>query len=808
MFCPECGTESKPGQKFCRKCGSPLPQQSSAERSQSSAQPSQNMRPSHSAQPKPALKVSKAPRSKIVVPLAILCGALVVALIVVLVRTFAGGGGIGASKSEEPSGTHDAAATHGTIPTVEDPETGEQVVALQHASLVAPIASAPEPDVQAQADTYTVESNLSNVINADRVKAQPEVADMLQKQGFAVFQNKWGGEEFFSVYETNRYNLDPNFVTVDSLMHTYHLYYQYLQKNTERSRLAACVQDMSKQLLATSAEQLKELEGTEWEEAAKRNTAFFAVGASLQDPNTEVPTAVANVVSTELKSIRAHDGIAMSPLLGDEVDYSQYIVRGYYEGDDTLEAYFRTMMWYGQLNFTQKDEDLDRSALLMTMALKDDALKNWEAVYAVTSFFAGASDDSGYYEYKPILDVAYGTDVTTKDLVGNDKAWQHFHNLTKAMPAPQINSVPRTQEEQADEDATKGFRLMGQRFTFDEMIFTRLTTPNVGKNSSGKTRTLPMALDVPASLGSDEALDITKAEGAADFEGYEQNVRDLREQLANESDPRWSSSLYGQWLYTLNPLLGNKREGYPAFMQSTQWARKDLLSYLGSYTELKHDTVLYSKQMMAEMGGDIPKDKDDRGYVEPEPVVFKRLANLTASTRDGLANYKLLADEDAQNLDKLEQLASQLATIASKELAGELPSDDEFELIRSYGGQLEHFWQEAYRDEAKSKRLTVQEYPAAIVTDVATDASNGAVLELGTGRTMTIYAVVPVDGKLRIATGTVYSYYEFEQPLSNRLTDSSWRQMLGMELNGNGKYNQDNAPSLPTWTDGFVVQPN
>ena len=31
-------------------------------------------------------------------------------------------------------------------------------------------------------------------------------------------------------------------------------------------------------------------------------------------------------------------------------------------------------------------------------------------------------------------------------------------------------------------------------------------------------------------------------------------------------------------------------------------------------------------------------------------------------------------------------------TIAEKELRGELPTDEEFELIRSYGGQLEHFW--------------------------------------------------------------------------------------------------------------------
>ena len=52
-------------------------------------------------------------------------------------------------------------------------------------------------------------------------------------------------------------------------------------------------------------------------------------------------------------------------------------------------------------------------------------------------------------------------------------------------------------------------------------------------------------------------------------------------------------------------------------MRSEQWARKNLSTFLGSYTELKHDSVLYAKQVMAEMGGAGMDEKpDDRGYVE------------------------------------------------------------------------------------------------------------------------------------------------------------------------------------------------
>ena len=37
-------------------------------------------------------------------------------------------------------------------------------------------------------------------------------------------------------------------------------------------------------------------------------------------------------------------------------DYTQYIPRSYYAGNAKLERYFRTMMWYGRINFAQKYE--------------------------------------------------------------------------------------------------------------------------------------------------------------------------------------------------------------------------------------------------------------------------------------------------------------------------------------------------------------------------------------------------------------------------------------------------------------------
>ena len=86
------------------------------------------------------------------------------------------------------------------------------------------------------------------------------------------------------------------------------------------------------------------------------------------------------------------------------------------------------------------------------------------------------------------------------------------------------------------------------------------------------------------------------------------------------------------------------------------------------------------------------------------------------------------------------------------------------------------------------------------MVDVATDNDDGTVLELATGRVSTIYVLVPIDGKLHLCAGGTFSYYEFEQPQSNRLTDSQWRETLGITGSSRGS---SSVPDQPEWVNTF-----
>jgi hypothetical protein len=166
-------------------------------------------------------------------------------------------------------------------------------------------------------------------------------------------------------------------------------------------------------------------------------------------------------------------------------------------------------------------------------------------------------------------------------------------------------------------------------------------------------------------------------------------------------------------------------------------------------------------------------------------------------TRDGLKARNLLDERDGENLNRMEELALQLKTISEKELRGDSLTEEEYELIRSFGGQLEHFWMEALRDQAQEggRSMLLINNRAPVVADVAT-APPSTVLEEATGYIDYIFAVVPVEGKLRIVKGGVYSYYEFPWSAEDRLTDEKWWEMLDMGQN----------PDRSAWVDSFMVK--
>jgi len=680
---------------------------------------------------------------------------------------------------------------------------------------------------------------------------------LLKRNGFVVIENPFDPEEedITRPYEHLKDEEIPLFITSDSLLHLYHIQFSETLRQIEEKAFYDGIWNISRSLLEDSIEKHSRSSG-DLNEASRRNVAYFAVGlrllqpreeqvctdeSMLEDPGSfreedldrygfELPNSVAEIVEEELGLIEGREDFSQSPTFVYREDYSQYVPRGHYTRSEKLRNYFEAMMWYGRMSLLLKgSEQIEEGetcsdishcdALISTYDAKIQTMQAcliaagfaespelkaaWDRIYAVTSFYVGLSDDLGPNEYIRALDSVFNGVFDPNEL--DDEAIGRLKARLAEYGPPEIYGgtgeigfFPPLTPEQADEvlEATKGFRLMGQRFVPDSYMFQNLVIPKVtgliGQEEAftsvmtpiGPARGFPRGLDLMALLGSGRAAELLDELNDSSYLNYSTQFEMLREEFEGLSEQDWNRNLYWSWLHALKPLLEEFGEGYPTFMQTEAWGDKGLTTALASWAELRHDTILYAKQSytVTVLGMDI--EEPTIGYVEPVPRFYSRLLALTRMTRDGLDELGVLDEEARSRMESLEVILVRLVEISEKELGNEELSQEDYAFIRIFGESLEDVVSGV---DERARKTTM-------VADVHTDQNSMQVLEEAVGyvRLMIVAYRVP-DGRILIGAGPVMSYYEFRQPMGERLTDEGWREMLGTD-----------PPESPEWTPNFT----
>ncbi|HID57580.1 TPA: DUF3160 domain-containing protein, partial [Candidatus Poribacteria bacterium] len=169
----------------------------------------------------------------------------------------------------------------------------------------------------------------------------------------------------------------------------------------------------------------------------------------------------------------------------------------------------------------------------------------------------------------------------------------------------------------------------------------------------------------------------------------------------------------------------------------------------------------------------------------------ERVAALTKRMREDLGSREMLNEIMEGKLAAFEELAMELKVIAEKELRGEGLTEEEYRLIWGIGAALEGIVE--LPEPIRSRIISGEDERMALVVDVHTDPQSGMVLQEAVGYAFQILVLVEVEGEVKIAEGGVFSYYEFIQPIAERLTDAEWQEMLEA-----GK-----EPELPSWTQAY-----
>ncbi len=690
--------------------------------------------------------------------------------------------------------------------------------------------------VVAGAPSYSLPIDILDISNAwciSELELDDNAKEAIERNGFVVTRSRnphgLGGLPYDDMVDPYLDLKDagvPIFVTPDSLLHLYHVQFDEILKCVEEKEFFPKLMLMSDALFDESVRQYDSFSG-ELKEAARRNVGFFAVAIKLLGQEIGVPDYVSAEVNGELEKIETHGGFGPSDIFIYREDYSQYVPRGHYTRSETLKKYFKAMMWYGRMAFLLKGSASwgpDGEALISIedariqtiqaslIALALDSLQaegnpiadTWNRIYAVTAFFVGLADDLTPYEYKESVLKVFVSPVNVEHFNDPEKMFQLKVELA-LLRNPKIFGgtgncmiVPPVTPEKLDEvlSKTKGMRLMGQRFIPDSYMFQNLVLPVVtlftgtGKPFTmeftilGPMRCFPRGLDVMTVLGSDEALAILERDGDTDYVGYDESLSELMLLFDSLSDEEWNKNLYWSWLYTLKSLLGNYGQGYPAFMRGTPWHHKELNTALASWTELRHDTILYAKQSYTPPVTSVPPD--DPGCVEPLPEFYSRLSALTRMTRVGLDDMAVLDSTQRDRLQALEDILNRLVEFSIAELEGRELSKADYFYIKNFGEVLKPLV-EGISDEKGVK--------TTLIADVHTDGNTNQVLEEGVGyvKLMAVAYMVP-DGRILLGAGPVFSYYEFKWPMSDRLTDEKWTEMLESKTN----------PAQPDWTKSFV----
>ena len=635
--------------------------------------------------------------------------------------------------------------------------------------------------------------------------------ELLQSNGFALLPTR--EEQLFHIYEKNAYQRIPSFVTSDLVLQLYHAFFDASLKSIEEKNLLPQLEQFVSGMYTISATLAGKDAPDTLARARKTNAGYFAVASllleqdidlSLLDPDTRA------AVDREMELLKKHEKREKSNLFPYQIDYSQFIPRGHYTRSKNLKRYFLSMMWLGNTLFalapdkefardvTSTDTDflivraLDIAHVMKTGKAADGIpLPDlWHAIYDISEFFVGASDD-----LTPEQVYAIGVEVYGQ--LPDPGAYADAAKIAQVREVAQKKNPARIRQQFLGSPNGVQMRVMGQRYIPDSEMLQRL--------SQFPERPIPKGLDVMAVLGSDTAkkllFDVYK-EGEK-WEEYGPRFEALKKDFSKLTPEEWRQNMYFGWLWSLQALVADRPAGkaIPWFATTPAWDMKNLNTSLASWAELRHDTLLYAKQSVTAECGDASEfvnPPKPRGYVEPNAEFFRRLEMLTELSMAGLERFGYLdASESGEDYDyyplkskyeMLLELLTFLKNVSEKQFRGEPLTEDEADQINVIGGVVERLTLTLFEPSPQYWELVsdVDRF-MAVVADVHTQGNN--ILEAAVGYPSELLVIVPVDGVPMLMRGAVFSYYEFVNPQSNRLTDEAWQQML----------KEDKAPDPPEW---------
>ena len=630
--------------------------------------------------------------------------------------------------------------------------------------------------------------NMDNLINPFQLKEfDSKLYNMLGKNGFAIVPAEHN--QLFHVYEKNDYADFPSFVTTDLYLQLFHLYFDCVLRDVEEKHLDSLMIVFSSQMEA-EMKTLTSNQDAEVKAAAEFDQAWFAVASWLfshdkapaSAATLNVPEAYKKMVMEEItKAIDAENGYSdmLEYFPPEEMfGYSLFRPRGHYTRSKVCSRYFRGMMWLQTAHFgTNKPSKMKQIALIANVFNQQPKLSAiYNKVSEPITYLMGTPDNVTLIQ---VANRIKEMGLPIEQLLSSRK---EMANLTK-----DIEEIAKRQM-RIELKKTRGSKyvvdIMPQRYQPDAEAL--ITTTD--QDSPVSLRPCPKGLDWMAVMGlpGAERILMDELKEAQKWKDFPKALTTARKKVANTP---WEACVANQWMYTLQS-LGDTAQSLPYFMQTPQWQKKNLNTALASWTELKHDAILYAKQpMVAECGSGGPEPPVVKGYVEPNVKFWEKAIALVTRMDKVLTTYNLQTEKAKAVYERIKEMAEFCRDISKKELNGGKITDEEYNQIEIIGSTVENISLELVSEDNQMLQgwsdVVSTDKKVAVVADVFTAGGENVaiddkcVLYEGVGPAYEIYVVVEIDGSLYLTRGSVFSYREFTRLMSDpRMTDEEWQEEL------------------------------
>jgi len=595
----------------------------------------------------------------------------------------------------------------------------------------------------------------------------------------------------------------PLFISTDVILHSLHFSYDNLLKNIEISMLIPEVRNvlmkmhdkipLLNQKYTTSPEMLKSLEDVD---------LYLSIAKSLIGVSS-TPFYASNVQKkSDILSMINSLALKPYPLFSEnrrDIDFSQFTVRGHYTDRlfPDLAKYFQCMIWLGRTEFylikpkadplsatPQTQKDIQRQAvdalLLDDLLNLTDARTTFDKIDETIAFFVGESDNVTVTNLEflktklkindpeELLDSLKFTNFQI-ELSKNDFAYQRI--LSQVLASNEVDSIV----------PASAFLLLGQRFIVDSYVFSQVVYDRIKYNNMFVQRMLPNSLDVLFSMGNDAAGQLLQPE--LEQYHYATNLASLRYLVDEYSNDFWKSSMYNAWLQairSLNPPV--ERTQMPEFMQTAAYWQSKMTTQLASWSQLRHDNLLYAKQSYS--GGNICSYPYI--YVEPFPQFYQSLKSYAQMALQKFQSFDFSNSpfgSPTSYFQNLYAISDTLGTIAEKELNNQMLTEAEKNFLlstlylnpNSMCGEPRYLgWiYSLFYGFAPDNRYTI----ADVHTAPTDEAGNpvGWVKHVGTGMfNLGVWIAKNENGNPTAFAGPAMSYYEYTTTNFKRLTDEEW----------------------------------